>query len=91
VHVVHVQAAYGGDEFLQGRGRQRAGLGEDQDPVAELHQGGDGGDPGGCGQVLFGLGVDLGEDTPTSRHEAPPGQVLASSDLAETSSPPCRP
>ena len=49
------------DEVFQGRGRQRAGLGVEDDPVADGHHGGDGGDAERLRDLDLGLGVDLAE------------------------------
>jgi hypothetical protein len=57
----HVQGADRLDDLLERGGRQRTGLGEDQDAVAEGHRGGDRGDLRGGGQLRLIFGVDLAE------------------------------
>src|SRR5690606_38128204 len=60
--LVHVEVPDGGDHLLQRGCREGAGLGEDEDAVAEGHERGDRGDAGLCGQLGLGLGVHLAED-----------------------------
>ena len=50
------------DDLLEAGRRQRTGLAEDEDAVAEAHDRRDRGDLRGTGERLLGLGVDLAED-----------------------------
>ena len=59
--VVHVEVVHGLDQLIEGRRRQRARLIEDEDPVAEGHEGRDRHDAEAAGERLLGLGVHLGE------------------------------
>ena len=59
--LVHVQVLDGVDHLVEGCGRQGTRLREDEDALAERHEGGDGGDLGRCGEPLLGLGVHLAE------------------------------
>src|SRR5690606_483198 len=59
--VVHVHGAGLLDQLLQLRFAQRAGLGVQDDPVADDHQGRDRGDLEGAGRLLLGLGVYLAD------------------------------
>ena len=61
-HVVHVEVSDRADDLVECRRWQRAGLGVDQDAVAERHQGGDRGHVGGARQAALLLGVDRPED-----------------------------
>ena len=89
--VVHVQPAHGLDDLLQCRGGQGAGLGEDQDAVAEGHQGGDRGDPGRGGECLLGLGVDLAEHDVGVRARTPPRRPARTGGTGRTRRPRSRP
>ena len=60
-YVLHVEVAHGLDQLVERRRRQRAGLGEDQDALAEDHQRRDRGDLRSSGQGVLLLGVDRAE------------------------------
>src|SRR4051794_5740449 len=57
----HVEVADRADQLLERGLRKGAGLTEDEDAVAERHQGRDRRDPEGASQTLLGLGVDAAE------------------------------
>src|SRR3954464_6802152 len=61
-HLLHVEPLDRCDQLLERRRRQRAGLAEDQDPLAEGHQGRDRGDLRGLGELALRFGVDAPED-----------------------------
>src|SRR5690606_16060639 len=60
-HFVHVEVAGLLDQLLQGRFRQRARLGVEHSPIPHDHERRNRLDVEARGQLLLGLGVDLGE------------------------------
>src|SRR4051794_32837337 len=60
-HLVHVEPLDRRDQLFEGRRRQRTGLAEDEDALAEGHQRRDRGDLGCLRQPPLRLGVDASE------------------------------
>ena len=60
-NIVHVEVFHRVDHLIEGRAGQSSRLGEDEDAVAESHQGGDGANVCRTGEVALGFSVDLPE------------------------------